>query len=144
MRHQFGVGVNLALMPLSHIPSTFGLTELKKGFSPHLFNTKENQCYVGPLPDAKYFGPSKMKSAQRMEFDKWYITQKDQPFDFRKEITEYCRSDVDILMKGYMTMRNIFMDITNIDPFHQITITPVLNSPETCLMSNFISQNTYQ
>ena len=37
-------------MPLSAFPKTFGLTELKKGCFPHLFNTRVNQHYVGPLP----------------------------------------------------------------------------------------------
>ena len=37
-------------MPLSAFPKTFGLTELKKGYFAHLFNTRANQHYVGPLP----------------------------------------------------------------------------------------------
>ena len=41
-------------MPLSTFPKTFGLTELKKGHFPHLFNTPANQEYVGSIP-AKHF-----------------------------------------------------------------------------------------
>lgn len=37
-------------MPLSALPSYLRIPELKKGFFPFLFNTKENQFYVGPLP----------------------------------------------------------------------------------------------
>ena len=41
-------------MPLSKFPETFGLTELKKGFFRHLFNTPENQRYLGLIPDKKF------------------------------------------------------------------------------------------
>ena len=37
-------------MPLASFPSTFNLTELKKGFFPHLFNTPDHQQYVGRIP----------------------------------------------------------------------------------------------
>ena len=42
-------------MPLSAFPKTFGLTELKKGFFPHLFNVPDNQNYVGEIPAKDYF-----------------------------------------------------------------------------------------
>ncbi|XP_070548560.1 uncharacterized protein [Ptychodera flava] len=35
----------------------FELAELHKGYFPHFFNTAENQEYIGPLPDAQYYGP---------------------------------------------------------------------------------------
>ena len=43
-------------MKLAAFPKTFGLTELQKGYFPYFFNRAENQEYVGPLPDAKYYG----------------------------------------------------------------------------------------
>jgi hypothetical protein len=43
------------LMPLSEFSSTFNLKEAK-GYFPHFWNTKENQNYVGALPDPTYFG----------------------------------------------------------------------------------------
>ena len=39
--------------PLASFPQTFGISELKKGFFPHLFNRLENQDYIGPSPTAK-------------------------------------------------------------------------------------------
>ena len=45
---------NFVQGPLSGFPKTFGLTELKKGLLSTLFNTKENENYVGPNPDKKY------------------------------------------------------------------------------------------
>ena len=35
-------------MRLANFPDTFGLTEMKKGYFPHLANTLANQKYVGP------------------------------------------------------------------------------------------------
>ncbi|KAF0691466.1 Uncharacterized protein FWK35_00036758, partial [Aphis craccivora] len=40
---------------LSDFPKTFGLTEAKKGYFPHFFNTPENQSYIGPLPNKSVF-----------------------------------------------------------------------------------------
>ncbi|GBN09370.1 hypothetical protein AVEN_156329-1 [Araneus ventricosus] len=41
-------------MCLSKLPNCFGLSELKKGYFPHLFNVRENQNYVGPLPSSNF------------------------------------------------------------------------------------------
>ena len=46
-------------MSLSAFTSTFGLTELKKGFFPHLFHTPDHQDYVGALPAAPLLRPRK-------------------------------------------------------------------------------------
>jgi hypothetical protein len=39
---------------LAKMPVAFGLSELKKGYFPHFFNTAENQHYMGPYPDPQY------------------------------------------------------------------------------------------
>ena len=64
---------NFVQGPLSYFPKTFGLTELKKGYFPHLFNTKENENYVGPIPDKKYYNYNQMKPEARKEFLEWYL-----------------------------------------------------------------------
>lgn len=48
-------------MPPAAFPKAFGLKEFKKGYSPHLFNSLENENYVGPLPDKEYYQPDYMK-----------------------------------------------------------------------------------
>ena len=55
-------------MPLASFPSTFNLTELKKGFFPHLFNTPDNQQYVGRIPD---YDPDGMMAKKRKQ--KWPV-----------------------------------------------------------------------
>ena len=52
--------INFIPMALSKLPKTFGLSELKKGYFPHFFNTPENQNYVGDYPAQKYFGDEYM------------------------------------------------------------------------------------
>ena len=47
-------------LPLAAFPTTFNRTELKKGFFPHLFNTPDNQQYVGRIPDLEFFHPDGM------------------------------------------------------------------------------------
>jgi hypothetical protein len=46
---------NFLPFALAKMPSAFGLSELKKGYFPHFFNTTANQNYVGPYPAAHYY-----------------------------------------------------------------------------------------
>lgn len=49
--------LNYFPMALSKLPKTFGLgDDFKKGYFPHLFNTVQNENYIGPLPDISYYG----------------------------------------------------------------------------------------
>ena len=111
-------------MPLSNFTDTFGLTELKKGWFPHLFNTTDNENYVGPIPDKKYFVPESMSEKNSKEFESWYDQQVrvGERYDFAKELLEYCKSDVRLLKEGCLTFKRLFEKMTDFDPFEQITI----------------------
>ncbi|GBN82248.1 hypothetical protein AVEN_159755-1 [Araneus ventricosus] len=52
--------LNFLPMPLSKFPKTVGLEELTKRYFPHLFNTAENQAYLGALPDVDNYAPNFM------------------------------------------------------------------------------------
>ena len=54
--------------PLSAFSKTFGLNELKKGYFQHFFNTSENQNYIDPIPDIKYYGVDTMEKTARKKF----------------------------------------------------------------------------
>jgi len=87
-------------MCLSDLPKAFGLRDTSgKGTFLHLFNTRENQTYIGSLPEARYYSPEQMKPADREQFLTWHeeMTRKNVIFDFQREIVQYCRNDVDIL-----------------------------------------------
>ena len=47
--------LNFLPMKLSKLSETFGLTELKKGWFPHYFNTRDNQTYAGSYPEPRYY-----------------------------------------------------------------------------------------
>ena len=82
---------NFLPMALSKLPSCFGIEELKKGFFPHLFYVQENQNYIGPLPEKKYFNPDSMTSTNGTEFLVWYEKHKNDSFNFQSEMLAYCR-----------------------------------------------------
>ena len=111
--------LNFIPMSLAKFPKTFGMTELCKGYFPHLFNKEENQSYVGPIPSSTYYSPNTMKPEVRKEFLTWHKEKEESNyvFNFRDEIVKYCRSDVDILRKCCMEFREMLRNITDIDPF---------------------------
>ena len=113
--------LNFIPMSLSQFPKTFGMSELCKGYFPHLFNKEENQNYVGPIPDVDHYSPNMMKPEAREAFLAWYKEQVESNylFDFKKEIIKYCRSDVDILRKCCMIFREMLRNETGIDPFEK-------------------------
>lgn len=119
--------INFLTMPLEKFPKTFGISELKKGYFPHFFNTTENENYVGPMPGLEYFRPDTFKDDKRKKFLEWYKEKVDSNyvFDMKKEMKEYCISDVDILRRCCIKFREIYLDIADIDPFKYTTIASV-------------------
>ncbi|KAK3107691.1 hypothetical protein FSP39_020035 [Pinctada imbricata] len=101
-------------MKLTKIPDAFNLQELCKGYFPHLFNTKANQNYVGPYPELKYYGYDFMSTGERKKLAEWHAAKGDETFNFRQEMLQYCRSDVDILRRGCLEFRNLMIDVTTI------------------------------
>jgi len=108
--------LNFLPMPLSAFPKTFGITELKKGHFPHFFNTTENWEYEGPLPDLEFYGPEALKEDAKAELVDWYNDEKAKnvPFNLQRELEEYCESDVNILAKGALKFRDIFITVSYI------------------------------
>ena len=88
--------------PLASFPSTFGLTELCKGFFPHAFNTAANQTYEGPIPDARFYDPEGMSAKKREDFARWHAAKVDSGYTFnlKNDMASYCESDVKLLKAG--------------------------------------------
>uniref|UniRef100_T1IK08 DNA-directed DNA polymerase n=1 Tax=Strigamia maritima TaxID=126957 RepID=T1IK08_STRMM len=109
---------NFLPMPLAQLLAAFGITELKKGYFSHFFNTPENQNYVGLFPDSKFFDPDGMKPGPRAAFMKWYDEQKAKQYDFQLEIRTYCTSDVLLLAAATLKFRDLFLQVSDnqIDP----------------------------
>ena len=134
--------LNFIPMSLAKFPQTFGMSELCKGYFPHLFNREENKQYVGPIPPEPYYAPNSMKPGTRKAFRAWHKEQRDNDyvFDFNEEIIKYCRSDVDILRKCCMEFREMFREITDIDPFEKcLTIASACHE---VFRNNFLKEET--
>ena len=114
-------------MPLSAFPKTFGLTELHKGYFPHKFNHPDHQNYVGPIPALDYYMPETMSPEGKQALETWHQEQRDQVFDFRKELVKYCQSDVRLLKQGCLTFKRLFETLTGFNPFDHITIASACN-----------------
>ena len=132
--------LNFFPMALAKLPKTFGFTELKKGFFPHFFNTRANEQYVGSIPAIEYYDPDGMKPEVQREFLRWHDTQKNIVFDMRKELLEYCRSDVDILRRCCSNFISTVQELCHIHPFAQcMTIASLCNL---IFRSMFLRENT--
>ena len=113
--------LNHIAQALHTFPKTFGLKEMKKGFFPYLFNTDENKNYVGKIPDIKHFNPDSMSEDKREEFFEWYKLQTG-VYDFKKELYEYCLSDVMILKQAMEIYIKDGISLNGINPIDSPTI----------------------
>ncbi|XP_022787930.1 uncharacterized protein LOC111327883 [Stylophora pistillata] len=68
-----------------------------------------------------------MRSSVRKDFLKWHAARVEENyvFDFKKELREYCRSDVDILRRSMLQFREDFIELENMDPLQYVTIASV-------------------
>ena len=116
-------------MALSAFPETFGLTELKKGYFPHLFNHPKHQNYVGPIPSLDYYIPETKSPEDKQALETWHQEQRvnNMVFDFQQELLDYCSSDVRLLKQGCLTFKRLFEAQAGFNPFDQITIASACN-----------------
>ena len=117
-------------MPLASFPTTFNLLELKKGFFPHLFNTPENQQYVGRIPDLEFYDPDSMMSSKKEELINWHVEQvrRNVQFNFKEELISYCQSDVQLLKLGCQAFQQEFKREAGFNPMaHCFTIASACN-----------------
>jgi len=57
------------------------------------------------------------------KFKPWYDEVKSEPnWDFKHEMTTYCRADVELLSKSVLKFRKMFKDKLDIDPFRYVTL----------------------
>jgi hypothetical protein len=73
---------------------------IEKGYFPHLFNTPENQDYIGSIPDIENFDLTfTIKTDGDLnKFNEWYATwQGRKDWSFKAEMEKYCTNDVELL-----------------------------------------------
>lgn len=125
----FQDSLNLFQCPLSKLPKSFQFEErVLKGTFPFLFNTPENENYIGKTPDIKYYGFDNMKPGDQAKLIKYHETIKDRTdFDLEKEKLDYCRDDTEILLISIQEFRHAFIDITDFDPIRQYFTLPSMS-----------------
>lgn len=97
-------------IPLSAMPKSFALNELKKGYWLFLADKPEYYQYEGPLLEKELYCGSDMKSKPASDFHKWHDEQtaNGYVFNFRRELIDYCISDVTILRQACTALRELF------------------------------------
>ena len=121
--------------PLETFSKTFNLIDCKKGWFPHAFNQINNFNYVGKYPEKSWYKSEFFSKNKKQEFDLWYESVKNNIFDFKKEIREYCWNDVELLSQGCLEFSKIMNQISKIndddcglDPFvENITLSSFVN-----------------
>ena len=117
-------------MPLASFPSTFNLTEIKKGFFPHLFNLPHHQNYEGRIPDIEFYDPDSMMPKKKQDLMNWHADQvrRNERFNFKQELIAYCRSDVAMLKAGCIKFQQEFQSQAGFNPMETcITIASACN-----------------
>ena len=117
-------------MPLASFPSTFNLTEIKKGFFPHLFNLPHHQNYEGRIPDIEFYDPDSMMPKKKQDLLNWHADQvrRNERFNFKQELIAYCRSDVALLKAGCIKFQQEFQSQAGFNPMETcITIASACN-----------------
>lgn len=139
-RYSFLDSINFFSCPLAALPKMFSIEDHSKGFYPHFFNTPQNLNYIGVLPDLEYFDVDNMKQKKREEFMNWYQCEKaaNTVFNNKKVILEYCAEDVTILRLACLRFRSMLMELTQIDPFKQVTLASTAMAVFTV---NFLKEN---
>ena len=102
--------LNFLPMALEKFTTTFDLQTVK-GFFPLLFNTDENQTYVGPIPDLKFFCVESKSPEKIAELTEWHKNFSG-AWNFAEEFEKYCKADVQLLFEGCKKFREITMQVT--------------------------------
>jgi hypothetical protein len=69
------------------------------------------------MPGIEYFGTNEMGVIERKEFLSWCAEQKDEVFDNRHVLEQYCQDDFTVLREACQIFRSDFMEIVNINIF---------------------------
>ena len=118
-------------MPLENFTKTFDLIELKKGYFPNRFNRAEIEDYEGSIPSLKFYETDCMNTIKKKAVEKWHAEEvlKGEVWNFKKELLEYCESEVKLLKEGCLTFATDFEKKCCFNPLiENITITSAFHN----------------
>ncbi|CAC5412925.1 unnamed protein product [Mytilus coruscus] len=78
---------------------------------------------------------------KREAFIEWNNEHKYDPFDFHEQLMTYCKSDVDILRKGCLAFRKMFMEATSLD--NEPGVDPFENCLTIASSCNFVFRRNF-
>ena len=93
---------------LAKLPKNLGLSsDCMKGFFPHHINRIQHYWLSLPhVPDREFYQEWKMNEDRRKEFDAWFKSVKNKPFDFRSQLLDYCVTDTKVLQAAALKFVN--------------------------------------
>lgn len=116
---------NLIPLSLGKFDKAFNLTGAKKGYFPYyLIEKKWYHTRQSYLPALRYYNTGSLTKDALKNFLEWYNAHnvEENIFDFDEEILAYCRSDVQILIRGILEYRRTMINLTTWDPILSPTL----------------------
>ena len=125
----FQDSLNLFQCALSKLPKSFNFEHrCMKGMFPFLFNTPDNEGYIGKTPDISFYGYDSKNPADQDQLRKFHATVADRiDFDLEKEKLEYCRDDTEILLIAIQEFRRTFKEVAHFDPIRDYFTLPSMS-----------------
>ncbi len=102
--------------PLGSLPKAYPVQDVAKQFFPHKFHIEENRDYIGPLPSIEEFGYEYMKPDDKRELELWHEEHKNDVFDLKAKLLEYCEADCEVLLKCFLKFKKQLQAISGVDP----------------------------
>ena len=99
-------------------------------FKDSKFHVEANLLYEGRIPNVEYYDPDSMDPKEKPAFLAWHADQvaRNVVFNFKKELQEYCESDVQLLKAGCEKFVEEFSSIAGFNPLLRcVTIASACN-----------------
>ena len=126
----FRDSLNFFNMALEKLRATFNLTETHKGFFAYSWIRESKYGYVDAYPPAEDYHPERMSEKRRKEFYAWHKEKVESGaiFDFKKELSAYLHSDVEVLFQSLEAFGKEMVELTGINPVIEcVTIASTAN-----------------
>lgn len=118
-----------------------------KGYFPYLFNTVDNQDYIGSLPEKEKFDMKHMKVKEVPLFEKWYDEEllKNEPYNLKEQMKAYCIQDVLALAEVLVEYEKSHLSVHGLSPLTKTTAASVAKHvyQERYMPPDQIAQLTY-